>query len=175
MRSLTALAAILLVTTAPIAAQSPATDYRDEFLRHFAQSSQKVVSLSEAIPADKYAWSPGPGVMTIAHVYAHIAHYNFLYLTENLGMHAPHGVDWENLETLTDKDQIREALQHSVRHVRMMVEGMSEEDLTAQTELYGRQVPGWAVLFQLLAHMNEHVGQSVSYARMNGITPPWSR
>ena len=42
------------------------------------------------------------------------------------------------------------------------------------TTLYGRRVAGWAVLFQLIAHMNEHVGQSVSYARMNGIVPPWS-
>ena len=52
---------------------------------------------------------------------------------------------------------------------------MGEEALTAETRLYGRRVAGWAVLFQLLSHMNEHVGQSVAYARMNGIAPPWSR
>ena len=52
---------------------------------------------------------------------------------------------------------------------------MTEDELTALTTLYGRRVAGWAVLFQLISHMNEHVGQSVSYARMNGIVPPWSR
>jgi uncharacterized damage-inducible protein DinB len=52
---------------------------------------------------------------------------------------------------------------------------MSEADLTRMTTLYGRDVPGWAVLFQLLSHMNEHVGQSVAYARMNDVVPPWSR
>jgi len=31
------------------------------------------------------------------------------------------------------------------------------------------------VLFQLIAHMNEHLGQSIAYARMNGVVPPWSR
>jgi hypothetical protein len=31
------------------------------------------------------------------------------------------------------------------------------------------------VLLQLLAHMNEHLGQSTAYARMNGVTPPWSQ
>lgn len=174
-KTTTAWAAMVLATAGAAAAQSAATDYRDEFLNHFEQSSQKVVALSEVIPGELYAWSPGPGVMPIAQVYAHIARYNFMYLTENLGMHAPHGVDWQNLETLTDKDQIREALEHSVRHVRMMVKEMTESDLTGTTRLYGRDVPGWAVLFQLLAHMNEHVGQSVAYARMNGITPPWSR
>jgi len=24
-------------------------------------------------------------------------------------------------------------------------------------------------------HVSEHMGQSVAYARMNGIVPPWSR
>ena len=44
----------------------------------------------------------------------------------------------------------------------------------SQTRLYGRDVQRWAVLFQLLAHMNEHLGQSIAYARMNGVVPPWS-
>lgn len=32
-----------------------------------------------------------------------------------------------------------------------------------------------SVLLQLLAHMNEHLGQSIAYALMNGVVPPWSR
>ena len=31
----------------------------------------------------------------------------------------------------------------------------------------------WSV-WPAVAHMNEHVGQSIAYARMNGIVPPWS-
>lgn len=27
----------------------------------------------------------------------------------------------------------------------------------------------------ILVHANEHMGQLVAYARMNGIVPPWSR
>ncbi len=52
---------------------------------------------------------------------------------------------------------------------------MTAEDLAEGTQLYGRDVAKWAVLVQLLAHMNEHVGQSIAYARMNGVVPPWSR
>jgi hypothetical protein len=26
-----------------------------------------------------------------------------------------------------------------------------------------------------LGHTNEHLGQLIAYARMNGITPPWSQ
>lgn len=159
----------------PAFAQSRPTDYRDEFARHFEQSSRKVLSLSKAMPASTYEWAPDEGLMAVAQVYAHIARYNYLYLHESLGISAPQGVDWRNFESITDKDRIVALLEQSVEHVRTATRNMTEADLTRSTRLYGRDVAGWAVLFQLLAHMNEHVGQSVSYARMNGVVPPWSR
>jgi uncharacterized damage-inducible protein DinB len=51
---------------------------------------------------------------------------------------------------------------------------MSDADLESSTVLYGRDVAKASVLLQLVTHMNEHLGQSIAYARMNGIVPPWS-
>ena len=150
-------------------------DYRDELLGHFEQSSRKMLLLSEAMPAETYDWSPGEDVFSVARVYAHIARYNYLYLTENLGIEAPADVDWRNLESLTDKTAVREALLASIEHGRGAVSELDEAELTQTVRLYGRDVPGWAVLSQLVAHMNEHVGQAIAYARMNGVVPPWSR
>jgi uncharacterized damage-inducible protein DinB len=155
-------------------AQSAPKDYRDEFLGHFARSSGKISALAEAVPENLYEWSPMEGVMHVSQVYMHLARYNFMYLEDQLGIPVPDGIDMENLETITDKARVMELFDRSVEHVQEFVKGMTEEDLTASTILYGREVPGWAVLFQLLSHMNEHVGQSVAYARMNGIIPPWS-
>jgi uncharacterized damage-inducible protein DinB len=31
-----------------------------------------------------------------------------------------------------------------------------------------------ALLSAMLNHMHEHLGQSIAYARMNGVAPPWS-
>jgi len=165
----------LLFTAQLGVAQSTPTDYRDEFADHFSRSSRKVVLLSSAIPEDLYTWSPGEGVMSIGQVYAHIARYNYLYLAESLGIDAPPDLDWQNFESITDKATIVEVLAQSVEHVKTSVNNLTEEDLTRPTMLYGNTVAGWAVLLQLVAHMNEHVGQSVAYARMNGIVPPWSR
>jgi uncharacterized damage-inducible protein DinB len=176
MRYLACLAACACAAAATsAAAQSTPLDYRDEFLNHFERSSSKVVQLSDAVPPNLYGWSPGEGVMPVARVYAHIARYNYLYLSESLGIAAPAGVDWQDLESLTDKAAVRAALLASIEHVRDAVRAMDESELARVTTLYGRQVAGWAVLFQLLAHMNEHVGQSVAYARMNGVVPSWSR
>lgn len=148
---------------------------RDDMLGHFGNSSFKMDALSKAMPAELYSWAPGEGLMTVAEVYAHIARYNFMYLNDNLGIPAPDGIDWQNLESWTDKARIVEALELSIAHVNEKVAAMTEHDLNTTTRLYGREVQGWAVLTQLVAHMNEHVGQSVAYARMNGVAPPWSR
>jgi uncharacterized damage-inducible protein DinB len=165
----------ILVGAHSALAQSTPLDYRDEFADHFDRSAQKLVMLSKSIPANLYTWSPGEDVMSIAQVYMHIARYNYLYLEESLGIDAPLGVDWQNFESIRDKATVVKLLEQSIEHVRASVNDMGEAELTQPSMLYGRRVAGWAVLFQLLAHMNEHVGQSVAYARVNGIVPPWSR
>lgn len=166
------------VLAPPAAAQTDASTsavaFRDAFIAHFDQSTNKLVALSAAMPADTYAWSPDEEVMSTARVYAHIARYNYYYLESSLGIEAPAGIDVDTMEELTDKDEVREALLSSISHVKQRVHDMSADDLTRSVRLYGRDVAGWEVLLQLLAHMNEHVGQSVSYARMNGVAPPWS-
>ncbi len=157
-----------------LSAQSSGSDIRDELLRHFEMSSRKVAQLSSAMPESLYGWSPSEGIMSVATVYAHIARYNFMYLADQLGIPAPDGVDVANLEAITDKARIVELVEQSIDHVVTHVGAMSEADLVRETRLYGRDLPAWKVLVQLVTHMNEHVGQSVAYARMNGIVPPWS-
>lgn len=157
------------------AVQTAEMAHRDQILRQLEASSRKLAMLSEAMPAETWDWSPGEGVYTVARVYAHVARYNYLYLHENLDVPAPEDVDWRDLESLTDKTAVREALLASADHVRRSVAAMGEADLSRTVTLYGREVSGSAVLLQLLAHMNEHVGQAIAYARMNGVVPPWSR
>jgi len=145
-----------------------------EFLGQFNSSMSKFIALAEAMPADKYAWSPGPGVMPVAKVYAHVAHYNYRYPSQNMSVALPAGVRLDTLEGVAAKTQVLSLLRQSGDFVRAAVGQMSDAQLAAATRLYGREVQQWAVLLQLLAHMNEHLGQSIAYARMNGVVPPWS-
>lgn len=165
----------ILACTCALQAQSRPGDYRDEFLAHFNRSAMKMTRLSAAMPESLYTWSPGPDVMSVARVYMHIARYNYLYLDGSFGIGAPEGVDWQTFEAVTDKTTAVAALEASVRHVQTAAKTLSDADLTRPVTLYGRQVPGWKVLFQILSHMNEHVGQSIAYARVNGVVPPWSQ
>lgn len=158
----------------PVAAVTDPITIRDEILDHFQRSSRKISELARVMPAEKFSWAPGEGVMQVGEVYMHIARYNFMYLDQNLGIAPPNGFDYADIESIRDKEKVREIHEISVRHVMQQVGALTAAKLDGQTELYGRTVQGWAVLLQLVSHMNEHVGQSVSYARMNGIVPPWS-
>src|SRR5688572_33346205 len=98
--------ALLLVVGGSVAAQSAPPGSREELLMQFNNSASKFEALAAAMPADKFTWSPGPGVMTVANVYAHVARYNYGYLTQNMGVAAPRGIGLDTLERMTDKAQI---------------------------------------------------------------------
>ncbi len=167
-------AALAAMAGAPAQAQDT-PDFRAEFQGQFEASARKLVALSEAMPAESYSWSPMEGVMSVARVYRHIARYNYMYPDLNLGVEPPAGVEYQTFEEGgSDKDEVVAILAASMDHVRAVVDGMSDADLAAPVELYGRQVASWSVLLQLITHMNEHLGQSIAYARMNGVVPPWS-
>lgn len=171
-----AVLSIAVAANAQSGASSQATPagFAPEFIGQFNSSMSKFVALAEAMPAEKFSWSPGPGVMSVAKVYAHVAHYNYRYPSQNMAIALPAGVRLDTLEAVAAKAQVVALLRQSADYVRTAVKQMPDAQLAGQTRLYGRDVQRWAVLFQLLAHMNEHLGQSIAYARMNGVVPPWS-
>ncbi len=165
-----------MVVNSPLAyAQSDAGDFKEAFLGQFEYATSRLISLAEVMPEDAYSWSPDGEAMPVAQVYMHIARYNFLYPQTALGIESPADINLDTMEDIRDKSKVLELLQLSVDHIKQNVGALTESDLEASTKLYGRSVKGWTVLFQLQTHMSEHVGQSIAYARMNEVTPPWSQ
>jgi len=154
---------------------SSAVGFRTEFLNHFDSSSRKMLSLAEAIPAEKYSWRPAAGVMSVAEVFTHVAEVDLHYLATSLNSAAPADLDAKALGKLQEKDQVVAALRKTFDFVRRTVEQMPDSAMDKTTTLYGRSSSYRNVLLQLLHHSTEHVGQSIAYARMNSIVPPWSR
>ena len=156
-------------------AQAAPSGFRAEFLHQFNQSMEKVIALAEAVPADTYAKRPLPAVMPLARMFAHIALYNYEYPTRAMGIATPAGIDRDTLENVAAKPAVVALLRSSADHVRRVIREMPETQLAQMTTLYGRRVPQWAVLIQLLAHMNDHLGQTIAYGRVSGVVPPWSQ
>lgn len=164
---------LALLMVIPVYAQESDNDIKSQFDQQFSYAS-RILQLAEAMPADTYSWRPMEGVSSVGEVYLHIAQYNFSTMGA-LGISPPEGVDLESINSITGKEEIVEILGQSIEFVTSEVQNLPNSKLAEMTEMYGRPVTGQAVLVMMLTHMSEHVGQSIAYARMNEVVPPWSQ
>ena len=166
--------ATALAFTAVVWAQAPTSGYRAEFLTEAAGFEKKFVSLAEQVPAEKYAWRPGEGVRSIGEVFLHISGANF-NLTRLIGTPAPTGFQGKGYEqSVTEKAKIVEQVKQSFAHLQKAVLNLSDADADKTVKLFGRETTNRAVLLFMARHLGEHLGQGIAYARVNGITPPWT-
>jgi len=180
----------LMTMTWPLGAQDPAA-YKSEYLAELQYTSNNVIALAKAMPAEKYGWRPGPGVRSVSEVYVHIAAGNFILLDiigqkapEDLygavkasGRERPMALAKRNAElekTVAEKQRVVALLERSLAAVREADEKAGAADLDKTVNFFGRDKTARAVFLRILVHVNEHMGQSVAYARVNGIVPPWS-
>jgi uncharacterized damage-inducible protein DinB len=164
------------VTTMRAAAPAPAASggFRAEYVAEIDDVGKKLVDLAQAMPADKYSWRPAPGVRSVGEVYVHIVAGNST-LPSFLGAPRMEGVSRDSEKTVTDKAKIVELLKKSIDHARAAAAGVTDADLDKKVKTFGdREMTERQVLFRILNHMHEHLGQSIAYARSNGVTPPWS-
>jgi len=137
--------------------------------------SKQLVELSEAIPAAKYSWRPGPGVRSVSEVYMHIAMANF-YLLSVTGPKMPAGMTSPDMEkTVTSKPEVIDWLKRSLAAVKTAHLAVTPADLQRKVKIAGRDATVDGMYLRIIIHANEHMGQLVAYARMNGIVPPWSQ
>lgn len=150
--------------------------FQKESVASLAFVSGQVNQLTQAIPADKYAWSPEPGVRSVAQVCAHIISANYFFASK-LGAKIPDGVKMESLEVdLKTKEAIAAELKRSYELVSNAIKNTKDASLAAKVELpFPGDFTGMTAILIVLGHSNEHLGQLIAYARMNDITPPWSQ
>jgi uncharacterized damage-inducible protein DinB len=147
--------------------------FRGLFLKQLDDVQSKVVSLAEAVPQEKYSWRPAEGVRSISEVYGHIASANY-FLPNFIGVKPP-ATFTPAIAKETDKAKLVEALKSSFEHLRQVALNMPDADLEKPVKLFGQDTTYEGVLFLIANHMHEHLGQSIAYARTNGVTPPWSK
>ncbi len=155
----------------PVAAPKP-NGFRADFLSDLDEVQDKIVRLASAMPAEKYTWRPASGVRSVSEVYMHIAGGNY-FLPTFIDQPAPADIP-KNLERISDKPAVIAELKRSFDHVRRVIASESDADLDKSVKMFGMQVTQRYVLMTLLNHLHEHLGQSIAYARMNGVVPPWS-
>jgi uncharacterized damage-inducible protein DinB len=150
------------------------TGYRSEVLAEVMIQEDKFTRLAEAIPAEKYNWRPAPDVRSFAEVFLHVsvANYNLYKL---VGAPPPTGLDLKGFEkSTTDKAKIIATLKDSFAHGKKAITALPDADLDKSMDWFGGKNTQRGILLFIVRHAAEHLGQSIAYARVVGIVPPWT-
>ena len=165
----------LTVSSAMLCAQTPQPGLGQGWMPEFEDASQQLVSLAEATPAEKFNWRPAPGVRSVAEVYMHVAIANY-YLMGQAGTKIPAEImarlKPETEKTVTAKNDVIQWLKNSQEFVRGHYASVDKQK---KLKFFDKDTTAEGILLRLLVHDHEHMGQSVAYARMIGVVPPWSK
>jgi len=132
--------------------------------------SNKFTALARVM-SGKYDWRPGQGVRSVADVLNLIVRENRLLTGVLSGT--------SNTETkpapITDPEKLQEALKSSYVDLQKAITRLSDNDLQTPVKIFGEDTTKQGAVMLVLNDQHEHLGQSIAYARTNGVVPPWSK
>ena len=179
MRRSTLFASLAFAGAASMAgAQAPAkiAGVRGDFLGYFSQVETKFIQLAEAFPVDKYNYTPGKGVRSFCEVLVHISAENYEMGKAFGAVAAPKELaNAESSKCYADKPTVVAAMKASFAAIKTGVTNTKDSELDGSFTLFGFPQARRTWLLGTAEHAGEHLGQLIAYARVNNITPPWSK
>jgi uncharacterized damage-inducible protein DinB len=163
--------ALAIALVVPLArAQSQPAGLQPAFAKDAGTLSDKFTGLARVM-SGKYDWKPGQGVRSVGDVFNLIVKENGVLVgvlsgTPNTGAQPV---------PITDPEKLQKALKASYVNLQKAITGLSDNDLQAPVNLFGRDMTKQGALMLILEDQHEHLGQSIAYARSNGVVPPWSK
>lgn len=153
---------------------APSYDMKAQALLDLQDMQKKFTSLAEAMPADKMTWRPGVGVRSVAEIFLHTAGANY-GIPNMMGVKPPEGFNGKTFEkSTTDKAKIVQELNKSFEAAIAAVQGMTNADFAKPDKKLGPDANDGDVVYILVTHGHDMLGQAIAYARVNGVVPPWT-
>ncbi|HUF13007.1 MAG TPA: DinB family protein [Longimicrobiales bacterium] len=164
-------------------AQAASSAIMEALLADVEQVEQKMIALAEAIPQEAYDWRPGAGVRSVGEVMRHVAADNwFLPTFVDVAAPASTGITASSYPSVQayearelDQAATIAELRVSFEHLKRVMREVDESELAGTVTLFGMEMTGLRLWVLTVTHLHEHLGQSIAYARSNGVVPPWSR
>ena len=154
------------------------TAMADHLHRQLGILGDKMVELAEAMPEETYDWAPMDGVRTVGAVFAHVAADNYYVPAlldrpvDGTGVTKDSGIrDYENARG--SKADIVAELARSFEEMDAALSA-TREGLDRTVMLRENAITTGDLWVRAIVHLHEHLGQSIAYARANGVVPPWS-
>jgi uncharacterized damage-inducible protein DinB len=173
-------------TPAPQAQTSPqpAPTISSVVDREISTIEKQVVDLAEAMPADKFDFTPTnlnlkdsrDPVRSFAFQVKHIATANYLFWSALTGDPMPGSIKGPNgPEDLKSKAEIIKFLKDSYALGHKAAATLTAENVVEQVPFRQNKAPRLYLATFAVAHGFDHYGQLAIYLRLSGITPPGSR
>lgn len=146
-------------------------------------AEREIVSLAEAMPADKYNFHPSDGefknVRTFSQQMSHIAAVLYQVSAGALGEKNPSetGADENGPASVNGKDAVAKYLKDAFAYAHKAASAVTTSNaMDMLPSPFGNgKTSRIDLVTTLVWHSFDHYGQAVVYARMNGIVPPASR
>jgi uncharacterized damage-inducible protein DinB len=152
----------------------PSYDMKAQAELDLQQLQQKFTKLAAAIPQEKYAWRPAPDVRSINELFLHVAAAGFNFPTLRGTPPAPGFVAKDFEKSTTDKAKVVEWLDKSFTYAIASVHSMSNAEFATLLPKLGPQANEGDVIYLMVVHAHEHLGQAIAYSRSVGVVPPWT-
>jgi hypothetical protein len=182
--ALALMAGLAALATTPLAAQAVSNTAEFEAWRKVQKEDidgmrDKFLALAKAVPADKHGWRPMEGSRSFHQVFAHVAAEGNLE-SAMFGAKLPPGsvANFDAEETRLGKlpdDQLVAEMDKSLQLLSATVGGLSLDKMNTSITYYGQPTLPRVAAMYTLNDLHEHLGQLVSYTRMQQIVPPWSK
>jgi uncharacterized damage-inducible protein DinB len=171
----TMLLAGALATCLPRLAHADDAKLRADVVANMMDAGNKVIELAGAMPDKKYDWRPGKGVRSVNEVLLHVVGGNYM-LPTMLG--ASTGKSMDELmkleKTTPGKAEVEKMLKESYEVASKAITGVPDSEMDTQVDFFGTKMSKRALMLLIASHSHEHLGQMIAYARVNGVTPPWT-
>ncbi|MGH7645722.1 MAG: DinB family protein, partial [Gemmatimonadales bacterium] len=155
MRALTPLTLSLALAAAgaPAAAQQAPAGLKGDMLAQFDDAAGKIVQLAEAIPQEKHAWRPAPGVRSVSEVVMHVGVGDYFVLSF-VGIKPPMELSGGLETSMTQKAQVIDFLKKANDHARAAIRAVPDADLDKPTQMFGQQTTYRNAYMTLVSHVH---------------------
>jgi uncharacterized damage-inducible protein DinB len=175
-----AAAAMVAVTPARMTAQSRLDPMAATVAPLLTMIERDFVGLADAMPADKYAFTPTSGefkgVRTFGEQVKHVACANFAFYNEIEKKTPPEGCETGGPSPAKTKAELMAYLRESFAYAQRVFRALTARNALDPVDgPYGGPSTRIGITTLSIWHASDHYGQLVVYLRMNGIVPPASR
>ena len=78
-------------------------------------------------------------------------------------------------KTVVAKAEVIDWLKRSLEAAKTAHAAATPAELQRKVKVAGRDATVDGMFLRMIVRANEHMGQLIAYARMSGVTPPWSK